>query len=457
VKILLVYPPHERETILGFPSDYATRARSDLPPLGLMYLASYLKDRHDISVVDMSAENYRAEDIKKCMDVFQPDLIGISCVITQWIPALNVARAAKKHDPGITIVAGGPNPTSYPHETLSHEDIDYVICGCGQIPFSQLCDCLESGGKVDGIENCLGKQASYVMTKAPGLSSLDNFPFPDRGILPPDLYTVPFCPENPTTSIMSSQGCRYRCSFCASRNDRSWLMRDFEKVADEMQEIAECGIRSVMFQDELFTSDPERVRQLCRALIKRKIDLHWTVKSRVDSIEEWMPDLMKEAGCFNIHFGIESGNDKTLARMRKGTSIAQAEEAVRNVKKAKLSCTGNFMLGYPGEDGRDVYRTIFFAKKLELSISQFIIALDLPGTELYEEAVRSGRRPDIDSYREFTLDPEHTDLSDLFSSDRLDRETLLRLLQEANATTRTLYNPECQGWEAHSMMVVQHD
>lgn len=440
MKILLLQPPSEGEVMLGFPRDYATKARSPLPPLGLLYLSSYLKAHHDVQVVDMSAQDLGTGDVGELIRRYRPGLVGISCVVTKWPPAREIARQVKLHDPGITVVAGGPNPTFYPLETLTCEHIDYVIRGSGLEAMRQLCDRLDAGRSGDDIADCFGRACAPSGQPAPPrYASLDDIPFPDRVALPIDLYQIPICPENPTTSILSSQGCYFRCAFCASKYNKPQIMRSFEKVVDEMEAIEGLGIRSVMFQDDLFTFKPERVRRLCEALIARGIGLHWTVKSRVDCLQEWMPTLMKEAGCFNVHFGIESGSDETLRRMSKNATVAQARAAVEMVKKAGLSCTGNFILGYPGEDEGDVYATLDFARELALDMTQFQIALDLPGTELYAEAVAAGRRPPGDLYRDFVLDPDHTDLSNLFASDRLGRDRLLQFQQEANAAFPTFY------------------
>lgn len=218
MRILLVQPPSEGEVMLGFPRDYATKARSPLPPLGLLYLASYLKGQHDVHVVDMGAQGLGMRDVAELMHRYRPGLVGITCVVTKWPPTREIARQVKLCDPGITVVAGGPNPTFYPLETLTCEHIDYVIRGSGLEAMRQLCDRLDAGKGAAGIADCLGRDgASPGPLASPQYASLDDIPFPDRLALPVDLYQIPICPENPTTSILSSQGCCFRCAFCASK------------------------------------------------------------------------------------------------------------------------------------------------------------------------------------------------------------------------------------------------
>lgn len=440
MKLLLIHPPNTKEVPIGYPRNYSTKARSHLPPLGLLYLAGYLQQYHEVKVLDMMVSKADFEGLSEVLERFQPDIVGITSIIGLWPSVLDVLRTVKQYNPSIQTVVGGPNATQYPVETLSHSNVDYVIVGIGQEPLVQLCNHLEQGKTGEGITNCYRRKKSYVHYHPTYLPDyhLDNFPFPDRTVLPSHHYNIEFCPENPTTTMITSIGCPFKCAFCDCNKQRV-QMRSAEKVVDEMEAIELIGIRSILFQDELFTIKPERVRAICEGIIKRKIRLNWSVKSRIDCIRPWMPELMKKAGCFNIHFGIESGNDATLARMKKGYTVAQVREAVKIVKDADLSCTGNFMLAYPGEDEKDVRQTIAFAKELHLDLAQFSLTLDLPNTELFLEAVQAGRRHG-NPWSEFVKHPERVELVEMFASDRFSSEKLFEFLDEAYACTRTLFD-----------------
>ena len=146
---------------------------------------------------------------------------------------------------------------------------------------------------------------------------------------------------------------------------------------------------------------------------------------------------MKQAGCFNIHFGIESGNNQTLARMRKGYTTKQVRETVARVKDSGLSCSGNFMLAYPGERG--VLHTIAFAHELQLHLTQFSITLDLPNTMLFTEAIQAGRRQG-NPWSEFVKYPERTELVEMFASEKFTPEQLFQFLDDAYSSTRTLFD-----------------
>ena len=442
MKILLIQPPNNQESMTGlYPSNYK-QARSVLPPLGLLSLASYLKTDHDVYVLDMILTNQTEYGIPNILKILKPDIVGVTSVIGLWSSALKIFQSIKQYDPTIHTVAGGPNATYYPQETLSHKCIDFLIVGNGQKPLMELCNQLENGLPCDDIENCYVQDISY--SEFPCVYSEDHninkYPFPDRRFTPYDQYSVPFCPENPTTTMITSMGCPFRCEFCTLTRPPIQFL-SVKNIIDEMGDIQELGIKSVLFQDELFTLYKERVKLFCEGLIEKDIHLNWSIKSRIDSIQQpVLFDLMKKAGCFNIHFGIESGNDDTLKRMKKGYACNDVQNTIKMVKDSGLSCTGNFMLAYPGESEKDILQTIDFAKELNLNIAQFSLTIDSPGSLLFKEAVKLGRR-DKDYLSEYTLNPNGDLPTELFSaSDRFSHDELQSFLSKAYSNTKTLFD-----------------
>ncbi len=384
------------------------------------------------------------QDLPGLLKTIKPDMVGVTAIIGLWSSALKIVRKVKSYDPSIHTVVGGPNVTYYPQETFSHKEIDYIIVGNGQKPLMDLCDQLENGKIGEGIENCYVQNSYYnrfdcVYSKD---YDINKFPYPDRTFVPYEQYIVPFCPENPSTTVITSMGCPFKCAFCTTARPPVQLC-SVESIVDEMEEIQKLGIRSILFQDELFTLHKKRIKIICEELINRDVRLHWTIKSRIDTIQPWMPELMKKAGCFNIHFGIESGNDTTLKRMNKGYTRTKILNTVEIVKKAGLSCTGNFMLAYPGESEKDILQSIDFTKELNLDISQFSLTIDSPGSQLFEEALKVGRR-NKDYLSEFVKhpDPDNSDLPlELFSSsDHFSQSELQSFLDKAYASTKTLFD-----------------
>ncbi|MHC4625751.1 MAG: B12-binding domain-containing radical SAM protein [Planctomycetota bacterium] len=439
MRVLLLNPPEVDE----IKATKSAHARNNLVTLGLLYLASHLRSDHDVKVVDMSLLEQTASELPGIMDGFKPDIIGITSVITLWGTVLDLVHTAKRHAPDVVTVVGGANVSKYPAETLSHKDIDYIVVGIGQKPMLELCNRLEKRERDFDIENCYGQGRDYpsFTTVYSEEYHIDNFPFPDRLATPYDRYYASISPENPTTSMITSMGCPYKCAYCSSRIEQAFQLRKETMVVDEMAEIEQIGIRSILFQDDLFTIKLSRVKNVCEDIIRRGIRLNWSVKSRIDSIRPEMLDVMQRAGCSNIHFGIESGNDSTLRRMKKGYDVKKVRESIKMVKASGLQCTGNFMLAYPGEEEKDVLNTIEFAAELDLNMTHFGITYAMPMTELFYEGVRAGRHSGNDPWSEFTRNPDKgEDLFRIYASNTFSNDQLNRFLEIAFSKNRTLFD-----------------
>lgn len=438
MKILLLNPPKYGEFALFVLDDYNTKARSNQVPLGLLYLHSYLKDQYDVKVLDMNALEMPIYSIVNEIDTFQPDIIGITCVIAKWLTVKELARVVKMCS-SAPVVVGGVNPSLYPWETLQCKDIDYVVSGFGQIPFEKLCRRIKQKLETNHIHNVYTKNNCDKYTKGSfDFIDVDAFPMPDRSVLPINDYTMPFFPENPCTSMITSMGCPYKCNFCACKNFKPVIFRNTENIIKELKHIESIGIKSVLFQDELFTMSIGRIKELCSAIISNNIHLHWSVRSRANLVHLSSLEFMKEAGCFNIHLGIESGTDRILSEMKKGITKGQALASVNTIKKAGLSCTASFMIGYPQEQYDEIMETIHFAQNLDLNNCQFFITQPEPNTELYEKVKNTHHLPN-DIYSDFVLNPDNVDLKQNIASSVFTREELEKLLMIAYEKTNNLY------------------
>lgn len=434
MNILLINPPKEKEFALFTLKDYSTKARSNQIPIGLLYLQSYLKDRHNVEVFDMNALELPISAIEDEIDKFQPDLIGITVTIAKWNTVRGLARFVKENC-RVPVIAGGVNPSLYPWETLQCNDIDYVISGFGQKPLEILCHRLELEQPVEDIPNVYTNKNCTQDTKGTfEFVNIDEFPMPDRSILPIDDYEMPFFPENPASSMITSMGCPYKCSFCACKNFKPVRLRTVENIIKEMKHVESLGIRSVLFNDELFTMSIGRIHDICSAIIFNDIKLHWGVRSRANLVHKESLELMKEAGCFNIHLGIESGTDRILGEMEKGIDIETIKESVNTIKDVGLSCTASFMIGYPDETHDEIMETIQLAQDLDLNTVQLYITQPEPCTKLYDQVY-----PDGNLYSDFTLNPDSVDLTQNIASKIFTKEQLERYLEIGYERTPNLY------------------
>jgi radical SAM superfamily enzyme YgiQ (UPF0313 family) len=190
--------------------------------------------------------------------------------------------------------------------------------------------------------------------------------------------------------IATSRGCPYSCKFCADATyyGKRLRFRNPSRIVDEMAWVQrEFGISDFLFWAESFTLKPEFAKQVSEEIIRRELAVRWVCNSRVDHVDLELLKIFKQAGCWMIGYGVESGSQKTLDRMKKGTTIQQTIDAVNRAKQAGLEVTGHCVIGYPGETEEDIRETIKFTKKIKLDFAQFYCSVPFPGSELYRMAI----------------------------------------------------------------------
>jgi len=191
--------------------------------------------------------------------------------------------------------------------------------------------------------------------------------------------------------MISSRGCPYRCSFC----DRSHLGKVFRgrspaSVADELQHCVEMGIGEVLFYDDTFNLDRERVMGICEQILSRGLDVLWDFRGRVDCVDAAMLAAARRAGCRRIYFGVESATQRHLDALRKGFELGQVRRAFELARRAGLSTLAYFMIGLPGETRAEALRTLEFARELRADFAHITVLTPFPGTPIYLEGLASG-------------------------------------------------------------------
>jgi len=225
----------------------------------------------------------------------------------------------------------------------------------------------------------------------PFISDLDELPFPAWDLVNTDLYRMPFSGER-YLLVASARGCPYACTFCASKvyYGAKVRKRSPSRIVDEMSWIKESfGIRDFLFWTESFTNSQEYAIGTAQEMIDRKMDFRWVCNSRVDTVSPKFLRTIKEAGCWMIGFGIESGTQEVLDSAKKNTTISDAVRAVRMAHEVGLEVTGHCIMGLPGETEESLQRTIDFTKFLKLDYAQFYCAVPFPGSELYKQCLEN--------------------------------------------------------------------
>ncbi len=224
----------------------------------------------------------------------------------------------------------------------------------------------------------------------PFIPNLDDLPIPRHELLPLEKQRMPMI-KGPFTFIVTSRGCPAGCKFCIKHvsYQNSVRVRSPHLILEELQYLAKLGIHNVHMYADLFTVNREQVVGLCRLIIESGLKVKWTCNSRVDYVDEEMLQLMGQAGCWYISWGIESANEQILKRTRKGYRKEQAVRALTWAKRAGINNWGYFIIGLPGETEETIRETIEYAKSLPLDIALFHIAAPYPGTPFFYEVVQN--------------------------------------------------------------------
>lgn len=356
------------------------------PPLGLGYIAAYLKQQGiSVNIVDCTFLSQK-EALKKIRDS-KPKIIGIQSMFSMKNKSLELARLLRDHCE--LLVAGGALPTTNPEVFL--QDFDVSVIGEGEKTMLELVNFAINGGKLSLVKGIAYREKTTGQIKRTpprGLNDdLDTFPRPSRELFDNNAYKKYYFQKfgYTTTAIMTSRGCPFACDFCSRPVfGNEFRARTALNVVDEIEEVVSLGHNRIWFGDDCFTLNRPRLIVICDEIIKRKLKIGWECLSRVDTLDSETVDKMKQAGCLRMFFGIESGNDSILKIMKKQITVKQAYEATQLCKKKGIKAGAFFILGYPGENEKTILDTVNFASSLALDYLSFTLPYPIPGTPLFE-------------------------------------------------------------------------
>ena len=409
------------------------------PPLALLYLATYVRDvgGHVVKVLDCRLQDLDWAQAAAEAARFAPDVVGISAWTDFWYSASRTVASIKERLPKAFVVLGGPHVLVFSEETLAHPGVDAVVVGDGEEPLLQLLDCLRTGQLRRGIPGLHFRAHGLHEQLAYAEPDLDRLPIPDRTLLPVKAYTSVLGSGQLASTMITSRGCPFKCVYCKIGAQRT-ASHSGQRVLSEFRAVHALGIREIEIYDDTFTWSLERVHEICAGLIAEKLELDWAIRDRVGRVDAATFNLLRQAGCSRIHFGIESGSDTILRRIRKGITVRQAEESVALAKNAGLTVLTFFMLGLPDESLEDLQQTLALSLRLPADYCQYSITMPYPGTELYQEMLRRGVLT-ADHWRDFARAPVANYVFPFASLGRVPVEKLLRL--QRSAVLRYYFRP----------------
>lgn len=386
-----------------------------LPPLGILYLASYLKKA--VPGVKLKATDGLLRGMDKTLAevrAFGADVLGISFYTGSALGAYHLANQVKKEEPETFVIVGGPHATAVPGDVLSRSRTDVVVRGEGEQTLATLICELSQHGKlgpeelrdVDGIAY-RDRDGSIRVTPPPKyILDLDNISFPAWYLLPlSDYRGYHLCKQTPDYPILFSRGCPYDCVFCPNEH---WNLskpkvrfRSPKNIVDEMEELVRTyGIREFNNLADELNNHPRIAPAICEEIKRRRLGITWKTMLRSDRVLEDLVRAMAESGCWMASLGIETGNPATMVGIKKYFTHEQIESACRLFKKYGLKVQGYFMLFNVWEERGDLrfedsamsHNTVRYAERLFneglLDYMGWSVTTPYPGSELYQIAMR---------------------------------------------------------------------
>jgi len=401
LKIVFVNAPLTKHQLQGDFEDVA----NVLPPLGIGYVAAVLEREGftpkilDALVLGMGVEETVEELVKG-----KPDIVAFTSTVIFINATRQIAEGVKKALPQTLVVLGGPHISALPEETMQHRCFDIGVLGEGELTFLELAkgyvkdtNLAKDAKTLKGLKGTIFRSRGKLERAAPRplIQDLDSLPFPAWHLYPPLKEYSPVaasCKKRPYMHMMSSRGCPYQCIFCDGKVfGKSARLRSVKNVVDEIEAIIDFyGAKEIRFFDDTFTIDRQRVIGICDEILRRKLDIVWTAITRVNHVDPELLKKMREAGCWQISYGLESGSQRMLNIMKKGATIGQGKKAVIWTKEAGMDARAYFVFGIPGETLESLQETIDFAKSLPLDVVTFYNVTLMPGNELFQLAQKEG-------------------------------------------------------------------
>jgi radical SAM superfamily enzyme YgiQ (UPF0313 family) len=394
--ILLVHP-------LGYSARNAkndiSRLANIMPPLGLASISAYLTS-HGIGndIIDCYAHPESDELLTEYLVTHTPAFIGFSCTTSSFFDGVRLTQLAKAIIPDIKVVFGGVHVSAVKEQVLSeYPCIDYCVVGEGEETLRELiCTREELRQDVRSIVLRDDTGCSRFTGPRSKMLDLDALPFPDYSKLAgyPGVYKLPIFnyPKVPNASCISSRGCPYACSYC----DRSVFRRTFRyNSADYMYKHVSYlhetfGIRHVNFYDDQFTFQRQRVIDFCKKMIDGKLKMTFNCAARAEHLDEELLGLMRQAGCWMISLGIETGDEQLLAQHRQNPDLQMMRQKIDLIKRAGIRVKGLLMMGLPGETEQSILKSREYVYSLPLDDFNLAKFTPFPGSPIYTTIKEDG-------------------------------------------------------------------
>ncbi|WDV44109.1 radical SAM protein [Clostridiaceae bacterium M8S5] len=396
---------------------------NSMPPLGLLYVASYVKENgYSVKIIDFAVETMTHEKFIDVLKNYEPKIVGLSTYNETWNAQKVICKTIKNVLPKSYIFAGGAFATFCYEDMLRESCTDYVIRGEGEIATLELIKFLLKEKQTDKI-NYKGIVYKDSMNNivdngiADRIKNLDNLGVPDRELIDLSNYIMPY-------TISTARGCPGDCIFCSSKSfwGKKVYMRSAESVFAEVMYLYDrFGTLVFYITDDTFTASYKRAIKFCELIMESGIKFVWGCESRADVINEDLIRIMSDSGCKKLQIGLESADNEILSKIKKNVTIEEIENGIKLANKYNLHITASYIIGHAFDTHETINKTLTFAKRIQKDYGAHVVGsvnTPFPGTEQYEKRDELGIKIYESDWNQFILN------SPIISTNHITREEL---------------------------------
>lgn len=373
----------------------------EYPPLGLLYITSFMRMHgRTVHFFDEGVHEYPGEKFLDVFKISRPKYVGLTLYTTNISRAYEIIGRIRDLAPDVIIIVGGPHATALPEYTLQECPlIDFLVVGEGEVTLKELIEDLDYGGSGKTIGGLYITQQDcdngFVFTgKREYIADLDSLPLPAHDLIDLDAYQKnPISLGNKVGVIITSRGCPYNCTFCNKAVFSSITRRRSPlNVINEIRYLIDsASIDEIYFQDDLFALDRRWLTEFTNLICRLDIRIPWRMLARVDILGDEDYKKLKEAGCYLVQFGVESGNDEILKGINKQITTQQVIDAFAMAQRHHLQTYGFFIFGHRQESYETIKQTFELAKRIHCDFTSFFLLVPFPGTEVYSYLAEDAR------------------------------------------------------------------
>lgn len=357
--------------------------------LGLAYIAAYARLYHND--LQFQVLDTRVASRKETRDFYKTkhDLIGMTVFSPVYFEVKEIYNKIRQNNSKLPVCLGGPYVTTIMEDIFNETPADFAVFGEGEETFNQLIFYLKGNKKLENIQGLMYKNKSdeiIINPKRDRIKNLDELPSPAYDIFPMARY--------PLHRFVASRGCPYSCSWCNSSSiwEKGHFCMSPEKIVSEIENLIDTyGKKTIIFGDNTFNSDLNRVDKFCDLLLENRVRILWSVSIRPDNLTQEIAYKMKKAGCYNVSIGVESANNTILEKIGKKTTIEEIERGINYLKKAGIEIMSQYVIGSPFDTIETIKESIAFAKSSGCAYTNFYAVLPYKGTYQWDYVQQQGK------------------------------------------------------------------